>query len=241
MTAVPIKMFTSWSWSRLQDYHKCPLKAKLKHLDKIKEPSNDAMERGSAIHKMAEDYVLGKLRTLPAELRTFKDEFAKLKKMYKAKKLPVAVEGEWAFASDWSVTDWRDWVGAWVRIKIDCTHFVDVNLLVVTDWKTGKMDDRNTADYLLQLDLYALAALLMHQQNKDLVVAPRIGYLDHGVTFPAADSEPILYTQKDLPRLIKEWGKRVKPMMADKRFAPKPNSSCKWCYYSKAKNGNCKF
>ena len=36
---IPIKPLTSWSFSRYSDYKTCPLKAKLKHIDKIQEPS----------------------------------------------------------------------------------------------------------------------------------------------------------------------------------------------------------
>lgn len=237
---IPIKQFSSWSWSRYQDWVKCPLKAKLKHIDKLREPSNDAMERGTNIHKMAENYVLGNLRTLPTELRAFKEEFAKLKKLYKTKKLPLSVEGDLAFTKDWDSTAWNDWQGAWVRIKIDCEHFEAPNLLVVTDYKTGKMDERNTAEYMLQLQLYAVSGLVRFSHIKDIVVQPRILYLDHGVEFPPA-GEQVQYTLKDLKGLIKDWGKRVAPMFADKRFAPKPNYGCKWCFFSKAKNGNCKF
>lgn len=237
---IPIKSFTSWSWSRYQDWVKCPLRAKLKHIDKIKEPSNDAMERGTAIHTMAEEYVLGKLRTLPTELRAFKDEFSKLKKLYKSKSLPLSVEGDLAFTKDWTTTKWDDWNGAWVRIKIDCEHFATPTLLILTDYKTGKMDERNTAEYMLQLQLYAVSGLVRYSHIKNLVVQPRILYLDHGVEYPPP-GEQVQYTLNDLKKLLKDWAKRVTPMFAERRFAPKPNSSCRWCYFSKAKNGNCKF
>ena len=62
---------TSWSFSRYADYKNCPLKFKLKHVDKLNEPPNEAMARGAAIHTLAEEYIKGKGRTVPPELKLF--------------------------------------------------------------------------------------------------------------------------------------------------------------------------
>ena len=59
---------TSWSFSRYSVYILCALKAKFAFVDKIKEPGNDAMARGDAIHKQAEAYLKGTLARLPVEL-----------------------------------------------------------------------------------------------------------------------------------------------------------------------------
>ena len=66
-TKPPPKMITSWSFSRYSDYQQCPAKAKYKHVLRMKEPPNDAMARGTAIHTMAEDYIKGKLNPLQVE------------------------------------------------------------------------------------------------------------------------------------------------------------------------------
>ena len=44
-----------WSYSRLTTWEQCPLKAKLKYIDGLKEPGSPAMDRGTAIHKDAEE------------------------------------------------------------------------------------------------------------------------------------------------------------------------------------------
>src|SRR5438067_215956 len=91
-----LKPLTSWSFSRFSDYSTdlggCPAKFKYKHLLKLAEPPNAAMQRGSDIHKEAEDFTKGKLPKLPPNLQLFKDEFAQLKKQ-KVK----FVEEQWAF------------------------------------------------------------------------------------------------------------------------------------------------
>lgn len=54
------KRVKSWSWSAYALYKECPLKYKLEKLDKIEEPKNEAMSRGSVIGKMAECFVKGR-------------------------------------------------------------------------------------------------------------------------------------------------------------------------------------
>lgn len=244
---IPIKPLTSWSFSRYGDWKTCPLKAKFKHIDRIKEPANEAMERGNRIHEMAERFVKGTLPKLPAELGQFKADFAALKKMYKAKQDPMIVEDQWAFTATWEETQWNDWTGCWLRIKLDVAHY-EGNVMIVTDWKTGKYSDYKAAEYNEQLELYAVAALRMTARPDDVVVRPRLGWLDEGhYTYPTDKAgNDLSYTIADLKPLTKLWEKRVKPMMSDTRFAPKPNSTCKWCFYGqagKAKGGPglCKF
>lgn len=240
-TTPKLPQLTAWSYSRYSDWAGCPLACKLKHIDRIKEPPNAAMERGIAIHTMAEGYVKGTLAKLPPELALFKDEFAMLRKLYKSKKTPMMVEDNWAFTKDWDESRWDDWTHCWVRIKLDCAHYITPVELVVTDWKTGKFSEYKAAEYMTQLSLYALSAMLLHPHLERVQV--RLGFTDQGLMYPPA---PLVYTREDLPKLKKEWNARVKPMMADTKFPPKPNHGCQWCYYGqsgKAKGGPgiCKF
>lgn len=235
---IPVKQITSWSFSRYGDYKQCPLKAKLKHIDKMQEPKNAAMERGAHIHNLAEDYIKGKLRTLPPELKLFKEDFAMLRKQYKKKISGMVVEDNWAFTKDWDETMWNDWVGCWVRIKLDCAHHEDLETLIITDWKTGKFRPDQNDDYVEQLELYGLAALLLHPHIE--VVKPQLKYLDTGDTFPQPDN-PITFTRADIPKLKKLWEKKTKPMLTDTIFAPRPNAFCKWCHFRKSNGGPCKF
>lgn len=224
---------TSWSFSRYMDWSTCPRKFKLKHLDKINEPPNAAMARGIEVHNMAEAYVKGTLAKLPPELASFKDEFVKLRAMYKSKKLPMIVEDNWAFDVNWDETQWNNWAQCWVRIKLDCAHYAERNVMYVTDYKTGKMSDFKNAEYMMQMELYALAALLM-SSVEDVTIKPRLLYTDSGQTYPPTGQE-VSYTRADLPELMKTWNKRVKPMMTATHFPPRANSTCKWCWYGQTK------
>lgn len=242
MPTKPVQKITSWSFSRYSDYVQCPLKAKLKHIDKIREPQNDAMARGAEIHKIAENYIKGITARLPKELKLFKDEFKELKAMCKKDPDSIMVEDSWAFKSDWTKTVWNDWVGCWLRVKLDCAHQEDSKVLIITDWKTGKFSDYNLEDYVEQLELYALGALLLFPQLEE--VRPRLAYLDHGIIYPDP-GQPLVFKRKDVVGLRKLWERRTKAMLNDKIFAPKPNNKCKWCFFRKANaaagGGQCKF
>lgn len=232
---IPIKPLTSWSFSRYSDYRQCPLKFKLKHIDKIQEPPNDAMARGAEIHTKAEQYLKGQLRALPPELKLFKDEFKVLKALYKKKTLGAIVEDNWSFTKDWDQTTWNDWANCWLRVKLDCAHYEDGgDVMVVTDWKTGKFRLEKNEEYVEQLELYALAALLLHEHVEE--VRPRLAYVDQGVVYPEGDS-PLIYVRADIPKLKKTWEKRVAPMFKDKKFAPRPNNLCRWCHYRASNKG----
>lgn len=238
----PPKTLTSWSFSRYSDWVGCPLKAKLKHIDRLREPPNPAMERGAAIHTMAEQYIKGELPAkLPAELVKFADEFKQLRKAYKSKLLPLIVEDQWAFDKEWSQSRWDDWTHCWLRIKLDCAHYEGAGKLVVIDWKTGKPSQYKLTEYAAQMELYALAALLLHPTLDEVEV--KLCFLDVGETYP---KEPKVYTQADVKELRATWSKRVKPMMTDEKFVAKPSSACKWCYFGQAGvdkggPGLCKF
>lgn len=239
---IPIKQITSWSFSRYNTYKQCPLKLKLSAIDRIREPGNEAMARGDAIHKLAEKYIKGEGRTMPPELKLFGDEIKKLRAQYKEKINGMVVEDNWSFTKDWDETQWDDWIHCWLRIKLDCAHHEDDETLIITDWKTGKFRIEMNEEYVEQLELYALAALLLHEHIQQ--VKPRLAYLDLGITYPEAGKE-LVFTRVDIPRLKKLWEKRTKPMLSDKVFAPRPNDKCRWCFYrasnKAAGGGQCKY
>lgn len=241
------KPVTSWSFSRYSDYKTCPLKFKLKHIDKIVEPKSAAMQKGIDAHNDAEAYIKGTLAKLPPVLAGLKAEFVEMRKLYKAKKFPMIVEDNWAFTVDWTETQWNDWVGCWVRIKLDAAHYITADEMVVTDWKTGKPSDYKNAEYMEQMELYAVAALLMSARD-NVQVRVRLGYTEVGEIIKPLDKngDEIVYTRKNLPGLMKEWNKRVKPMMTATNFPPRPNSTCRWCWFGQSKKaeggpGICQF
>lgn len=235
---IPIRSVTSWSFSRYSDYKQCPLKFKLKHLDKIQEPSSPAMARGDAIHKLAERYLKGTMARLPPELKALSDEFKRLRALNKRVGQAMVIEDTWAFTKAWEETVWNDWANCWVRIKLDCAHQDGQSRLVITDWKTGRFRPDQNEDYVEQLELYALAGLLLFEFIDE--ATPRLGYTDEGRFYPSGEAhEPVLiFTRDDIPRLKKLWERRVASMFKDKTFAPRANSKCVWCHYRASNKAN---
>lgn len=233
---------TSWSYSRYATYTQCPAKAKYKFVLKIKEPSNDAMDRGSEIHKVAESYVKGVGRAIPLELKLFGKLFKQLRKQYKSvvsdSNKTVIVEQTLAFTKNWAETRWDDWNGCAVRVKIDCTYLPTPTVAEVVDWKTGKFNEGMYESYKEQLELYALAVLLYYPALEE--VRPKLCNLDLGITYPPEDSAST-FTRKDIPRLKALWAKRTKPMLNDTIFAPRPNDKCRYCSFRAGNGGPCKY
>lgn len=258
------KRFTSWSYSRYSEYKMCPLKAKLNHLDKIKEPGSDAMERGNVIHRVAELYVKGasfedigdggdplRKPTKKAEggsLYRFAAEFKELRARYAKAPQGMTVETTWAFRRNWTRTKWNDWDECALRIKVDLGVVDDVGgkkrllVMTVTDWKTGKFREQMKDDYLEQLELYALGALLYFPDLDE--VRPRLAYVDLGLFHPLA-ADALVYRRADLPGLKALWDKRTRAMLLDRSFAPRPNDKCRWCHYRNDNKenggGQCRF
>lgn len=226
--------FASWSFSRYSDYKQCPLKAKLKHLEKIEEPPNAAMARGADIGRLAELFIKGSLTKLPEELKKFENTFKALAKQFKQKPGSMVVEDQWAFDKAWGKSKWNDWDNCVVRVKVDAGHLTGPKTMRIIDWKTGKYSAHKREEYVEQLELYALSALLLNEQVQE--VETFLAYLDAGIFFPepdTADAKSLKFTRADIPRLKKTWDKRTRAMLLDRAFAPRPNDKCQWCHYRK--------
>lgn len=221
-----IPQFHAWSYSRLSAWEDCPLRAKLKLLDRRPEPEGPALARGNDIHKKAEKFASGQVRSLPQELGLFKDEFKDLKK---AKPL---LEQQWAFTRDWEPCDWFG-KEAWLRVVCDAVR-VEPPKATVIDHKTGKIRH----GYQDQVELFALATLAKYQDINE--VETQLWYLDHGLIIPEAPEEWI-FRREDEKKLRTKWEKRSKPMLLDKTFAPRPGGHCRWCHFSASKQGLCKY
>jgi CRISPR/Cas system-associated exonuclease Cas4 (RecB family) len=231
---VVLVQLNQWSYSRFTDYEQCPLKCKLKHIDKLREPDNEHTRRGTITHKLAEQFVRGQLRAYPKELgKYFKERFLELRKLS-----TVECEKQWAFDRNWNAVGWFD-ANCWVRIKMDAHHLVvskrkGKTILFETtvftiDYKTGRQHPEHEA----QRSLYALGAFHMYPDAKSVHVEH--WYLDSG------DVGQDDYKASQLPELIKRWEQETRAMLNDKRFAPKPGPHCRYCHFRKNNGGPCQF
>lgn len=219
----------AWSYSRYADYQQCPLRFKLKHIQKMKEPGSPAMQRGSDIHKMGENYLKAakRPRTVPKEYANFKDEMAQLHG------LNPLVEQQWGFTSKWQPTGWFG-ADTWLRIVADVAVVYDDNTADLIDFKTGRMYDTNEE----QVELFSAGMFMKFPELEG--VTTRLWYLD---VDPTKVNPEIVreYDRGDFERVRKSWEKKIVPMFKDKRFAPTPNEKCRWCSFSKDKGGPCPY
>jgi PD-(D/E)XK nuclease superfamily len=223
-------VLTAWSYSRYADYERCPLFFKLKYLDKtLVDEGSAAMQRGSVIHKEAEDYTNGKLKKLPDNLKNFKAEFAQLRTMN-----PL-VEQTWGFRKDWSWNGRDSWFGdeVWLRVKMDVHVVYDDNTGEVIDHKTGRKYGTNEE----QVELFGAVAFMRTPTLTSVKI--RLWYLD--IADPTQNEEEFDMSAKEAIAVRKKWDKKVIPMFNDRRFAPKPNDKCRYCPASKAKGGVCVY
>jgi len=160
----------------------------------------------------------------------FEDEFKELRKAYhrrKGKNHFVELEAQIAVDDKWGCVDWFDDF-AWLRAKIDVLEVNGV-FAEVKDHKTGRQRPENVD----QLELYAIAIFCKYPFVE--TVNASFWYLDEGVI----DAKN--FARHELDSLKKKWLKRIKPMMNDTTFKPKPCYLCKWCKFSKEEGGPCKF
>jgi hypothetical protein len=230
-TATRIK---AWSFSRYRAHQTCPLRAKLTILERREEPKGPAMKRGADLHDAIAAYLKGESTKLVKDLKPIKSELDAIRrsfkqiKMLRAQGMAPQAEEQWAFTSSWTQTEWKNWADAWVRIVLDVMWWTDEDTVRVRDWKTGKMSDKEVAEYLEQLELYALAVLLRFPHCK--FVLPDLYFVDAQASYPPALD--LVFTQKDVPRLKKTWNMRVKKMLADTKFPAKPGWQCPGCYFN---------
>lgn len=202
----------------------------LEYIHRLPRPDSKAMQRGSEIHSMCEEYVKTdkKPKKMPEELENFEDEFLTLRKY---KKDLTQLEGSWAFRSDWSPTSWFG-QDAWCRMKVDfCTRDSKQKTVRIIDYKTGKLRKSNEE----QLELYALGALYMFEPTDEIQC--ELWYLDSG------DLVEVVFDIEEVATELREkWDEKARPMLEDIKFEATPSqSSCRFCSYSKDEGGPCEF
>lgn len=245
-----IRMFTAWSFSRWKDHRECPRRAHWKHMLKKsvlvegawyapdKAPKSPAMQRGGDIHKEGEDYLKGKLRTVPKSFKAFAAEMRALRAA------GAASEAKWGLTAAWKPVDFFDWARCWLRVVLDARVWSEpLSKARVIDFKTGKFYPDDNED---QMELYAVAAFAHFKEADEADV--ELWYLDQPrgknslgngefITNPHVRT----YRRKEEAKLRKRWDGKVIPIMTDRRFVPTPGRHCSWCDYSKRKGGECEY
>lgn len=215
----------AWSFSRWNTWRGCPKKAFFKFVERLEEKQGRGAFRGQRMHEAIEAYLkrTGKLPSVELTGKHFRGDIQRLRRQ------KAISEGELAFTQEWSPTGWFDH-DAWVRIKADARLPVVKGVAQSIDFKSGKMREE---EHRLQAELQCVGELLAEPEAT--VARGSVWYLDSG------DEGEEEVTREELPRVLKAWEERVKPMLADRTFPERPGSHCGWCSFRKADGGPCKF
>lgn len=212
----------TWSYSRYEAYALCPLKYKLKFIDKLPEPGSPAMERGNVVHKEAADYISAKRSDLPDSCSSFRVLMKQLRGLN-----PV-VEEKWGFTRNWRPTGFFD-KKVWLRSILDAGVVYDDDTAEVIDHKTGKRYATNDA----QVELFALTAFRHWPSVKH--VTTRLWYLDSGEEVVNS------FKREDAEKLQTKWEKNTAPMFEQQNWRAKPNDKCRWCHFRRSNEGPCSY
>lgn len=221
---------TAWSYSRLAAYEQCPLQAKLKFVDKIKEPDSPAMARGHELHQALADFLQGKAEGLPREAMQHPVVESLIVELGQFPER--LVEQQWGYTNNWEPTGWFG-NDTWFRSILDVGVVYEDMTAEAVDWKTGKRYGSN-------MDQMKSQAVAMFGRFKPLTnVTVRLAYLD---TKPGEDPYDIAEVKKhEIPSIKQDFERRVAKMFQDSVFAPRPNDKCRFCAFGKDKGGQCSF
>lgn len=230
MPLKPVKQITQWSYSRYKDWMECPLKAKLKHLDKVPEgPKGAALLRGGEIDKEAELFLKGDIKKAPQSLKLFGKEFLEIRKLH------AIPQSKWALDVNWEPLDDFFHPRTWLRVVLDAHYYLPKRKhAVVIDFKTGKIypDNQN------QVELYTVTGFAHYPMAE--TIEARLWYLDQGEIIPKGDAG-VFSRKKHFEPLKKKWRQNVIPMLTDKKFLARPGDYCGRCSFSARRGGPCKY
>jgi hypothetical protein len=211
-----------WSYSRLSTYEDCPKQYFYAYKESLpsSRPSSPAAERGTNIHKSAEEYLLDVRKIYPPELQKVAGHAMLLKGKRAKPEVKLAVKDDWTPCS-------FDDPEAYLRAVIDILY-LEENVLHIQDWKTGQVYDTHA----VQLETYVAIAAAHHPEATEY--RGRCVYIDQGVistpkVTPAERLKPI--------RLLLDG--RIKNAETDEIFPVRAGQHCRWCGYSKRHGGPC--
>lgn len=213
---------TGWSYSAWGVFNKCMFQYYCTKILGFKEGTNQFLERGNTLHKVAEQYLKGNVTALPKPFAEFKTPYAQLKKAS-----PI-VEQFWGVNSSWEPTSY----GSWVVMKMDAAvapcRLTD-NLLFIQDLKTG----REYKTHIEQCELYGCIGMALFPRAEG--VEAEMWYIDQG--YPMQHT----FDRTRLRLASKKWTERGKEILSKRKKWPTSPSedNCKWCFLRADKGGPC--
>lgn len=219
----------SWSLSAWSLFNRCKFAYKCRYILQLKDsrPPAPAAQRGIETHKIIEEHI-DKGHPLTPELGKWQYAFNQLR----SESIALWPEYKISLTAEWTPTTWDK---AWIKMIIDLMADKPSGVSVY-DWKTGKEYD----EHFEQKELYSIGIMSKRPEVQE-VSAVHV-YLDLG------KQTKRVYHRSQLSARRAQWDFRAKTMELRVSEGPnsgfwiqEPNFSCRWCAFSKASGGPCKF
>ena len=209
------------SYSSLKLFKTCPLAYAYAYIEKIPMESTGAMDRGTRLHKLCEDYLNSKDPTFqcPHDIRRIG------LKVYQLKAKGAKAEETWLLDADWNPTD--DQNRAKIKAVID-VHWMDKDVLRLHDYKSG----RPYVDHDAQLELYSLIGLRRFPDAKR--VESSALYIDSG-----AEGSQRSVLREMFAHYSRGWVELIGRVDGEVEFAPTAGPHCERCSYRGSAGGPC--
>jgi hypothetical protein len=206
----------TWSWSALEAYEQCPRKYYHGYILREKEPPNEHLIRGRAVHKQHEDYLMYRTKVAPSK-------YAEAVKR-QAKGQDLRVEAKLGLNGQLEGTGFFD-DRVWGRSAIDVI-ITNYTTGVIIDWKTGKNKEGGKFDTgPHQLKIMALFAF-KHFPKIESVTTMNI-YLDAdqiGQTHQFRRDDEAKLWSEIMPRI-----ERMERAVTTQQFPVMPGALCGYC------------
>ena len=244
-----IKMkYNPYSVSKIGTYTTCKKKFDLQYIQKIKinKPSNIALQKGSFIHKIIEEFYnyntpfeCNEIFT-EAEKQKAKDtvktfELSKLGQFYKniaeSNEIYSLHEEKFAFKiskvpkvpkvrkSRLEICDYND-KDAWIRGAIDF-QYLENNIVYNIDWKSGKDKSKDETFGIDQSIAYTIFLMLKYPDIN--VFKSRFVFVEH------CTEKEIVYTRDKYPEYIKHFYNLTKTIEKTEIFNENVTPLCDFC------------
>lgn len=219
-----MKRSETWSYSRYGMHRQCPKKYKFAVIDNLPVPrlTEGPAFRGTGIHSMFEDYLLGKISVLTPEFdyyTSFLDDMRTYKFLFPEIKM--------AFTTNWTPCKW-DSKDAWFRCILDAL-IMEEGRATMYDWKTGK----EYPDHIGQREIYAVAIN---------AIFPETEFIDcYHVYLDSKQTTRSEFHKDQILAIRENWESKVQRMFDDQWYPANPSWLCRYCHFRRENGGPCEF
>ena len=219
--------YIAWSYSRLSDFEQCPRLFQGKNISKDfpKENFNSPhLQRGKDVHKELENAVV-KGSVLHESRQWLMPLIDKVRSYSK-----IGVELQMCLDPAHKQIDWFGKKGtAWCRMIFDLLVSPNDSIVVMIDWKTGKVRAESTD----QLKLFSAGVFDKYPKAQKVLTA--YVWVDH----PTAPMTWVEYTRADYAAIWEEFGDRAELIQLANESGQWPERPTYKCMFCPANIGQC--